>query len=767
MRLIPISPSELAFDFFYAPDARTLDSYRSEPDAASGAKIQQIWCRASVSWERGHAGRAVARLERVMPSGGIPAVGHDRLRVFGAVSRNASAVVVCNGIRSVFSGIDDPAYWELPLPKEGIRSLAFEFVPSDDGIGGATLMWLALVDSQADSRRLEQRGRYDSSWEGLLAAVPPLSDMTPRIGIFFGPPELEALRRKVALPAYRPWMDRERGRAGKALAVEPERLIGRFACDPLHYTRPAERPALYGFGDGGRKLESLAFVGLIDQDVDLLRHAARFLLSYAHCEYWYNDFAGELPGTTWHHRSFAESHITYEVALGLDWAGCMLTPEGRDLVLDAIARKGLPRMQQDFMDPHAEYTRRMNQGIVFNSGRILGFLALASSWPRARSTLDSIRADAFGMFDATFTEDGSTVEGPGYWQYTMGCGMNGMVALARALGRPVAELLPPKMAASPGYPAVTASTARAGRSLSIGDSHGSPVCSLELAAMLRHAYPGEDSDALLAYAVRHAEAVGPEATRETPLFLILGPEKIPAYREIIPSFRALARAGQTVVCRPLEGVGLVRLQIVGAPGVGGSHSHDDRGNLLLEAGGEEVLVDRGIGSYSSTLDLLKRPEAHNLCVPDTPDRSAPEQDIGHRSDIWARATELGGVFEASIDTSEAWPEHVKRCVRSVRSPEAGIVEVTDELELQEPLAVTFHLHTPYAARGEGGRWLLRGKRVEASVDAAWEVASAHFAVEDMGIGEHGTAYGHLALRAAPAKAHRLVTRIVVRPAAKR
>ena len=57
-----------------------------------------------------------------------------------------------------------------------------------------------------------------------------------------------------------------------------------------------------------------------------------------------------IPGTPWHHRSFTESQLTYQVALCLDWAGSMLTPQGRDLIRDAIARRGLPRMQQDFMD---------------------------------------------------------------------------------------------------------------------------------------------------------------------------------------------------------------------------------------------------------------------------------------------------------------------------------------------------------------------------------------------------------------------------------
>lgn len=754
MRLIPMSESELAWDLFYETEA--LRHYRTWVAPDTQAKVQQTWCRVDVPWERAGRGHLVARLVRELPRAGVDTRGCTHLRFFGAVSPGGALRLIVNGKTNVLRGTGKMAQYTVPIPGRRVRSLVFEAIAGGAERGVISLAWTALVDARADRFRLVQRGYYEESWDGLLRPLSERIEPRPEMDLLFDPDDLARIRRKAKTPLYAPWARRLRREAARMLTIKPETLIGRFASPPLGITRPPERPGFGGPGAVGR-FDVLAFAGLLDGDPRLLRAAARWMLSIASCEYWYNDFAGELPGTCWHNRSFSEAHTTEQVAMALDWAGCALTGEGRKVVRDAILRRGLPRIQQDFMT--SEYIRRMNQGIAFNTGRILGTLALCKAWPRAEARLPEIRRDTREMFGLTFDADGGSVEGPGYWLYTLHAGMPGVIALARHDGRRPADLLPPRMAMTPAYPAVFDSTVAPGNAVPIADSNGGPLCSGALAAMLTHVFPGRDSLRLAAAALRRPT----ESWNDPVLALIFGPAALPAAAPLVPGFALRRRTGHALVCREMPGVGRVRFQLYGAPGVGGSHSHEDRGNLLLEAGGEWVFTDRVIGDYTNTAhQFLKRPEAHNLLVPDMPDGVAPRQDVAHKRDILPSAVCRGGRFRAVIDTTAAWPAHVKRCRRTVVSPSPGVFEITDELVLDRPLGATLHLHTPLKPRRGAGPLVLEGKRVRATLQCEW-AEDVQCRAEDMGAGASGQILGHLRLRAAPARRHRLVTRIVVAP----
>ncbi len=757
MRFIPMSESELSFDLFYQPTPSTLDHYEVWLAEGMGANVRQNWCRAEIGWEKGIPGQCAVRLTRRISTEGIPTFGRGHLRLFMAIAQGVVLRVSLNGRRHELRGHGDPAYYDLPLPEERIRSLVLEYIPEQAGIGAATLIWMALLDAQREPERLAQHGHYDPSWEGFLVPAGQEPEPAVQMGLLFGPRDLDALRAKARSPLYRPWLEQLRRQAQAMLAVQPETLIGRFAAGPLHYTRPMERKGLNNFGP----IHGLALAGLLDGDVALLRHAARWMLSVASCEYWYNDFGGELPGLWWHHRAFIEASFCFQLALGLDWAGSLLTQDGQELIRDAISRRGMPRIQHDYIDPHVEEIRHINQGIVFNSGRILGLLALAKAWPRAASRLAEAEADGLEMFNNTFTGDGGSVEGPSYWQYTLGAGLPGVLALARYRGCAVADLLPAKMRRAPGYPAILASTARPGQGLKIGDCHHPPVCPADLAAMLHVAFPGPESERLAAYALQHDQPAD-----DLSLLLIYGPQEVAPVSRLVPEFGLLEHTGHALICREMPDVGPVRLQLVGGPvarlTVGGSHSHDDRGNILLEAGGEEILVDRGIGSYSGALgNLAKRPDAHNLLVPDSPDGAPTRQNLAHTVDVCPQATYREGLFRTTIHITPAWPAFVRHAQRTVVSAAPGVFEITDDLELDRPLGATFHLHTPCQARQEGQAWVLQGQNVQVRVEPQWTVQEARFAEEDFGIQREDARYGHLQLRAAPAMLHQLVTRLTV------
>ncbi|MFC1452856.1 heparinase II/III family protein [Verrucomicrobiota bacterium] len=760
MRLMPMSESELAWDMFHEGEMGALDNYRRWVAPNMGCEVAQKGFKATVTWERAKKGKTVARLTRTVPRGGIDTRGHRHLRFYIGIDPEVRVRIIVNGKTHRLKGNGEPDHYAVPIGGTRVRSLVLEFDALEDGRGGASLVWIAFLHAQRDKRRLEQAGHYDASWDGLL--LPPDESITPRveIGLLFDNKDLARLRRKARTPTYRPWLTMLNRDVREMMEARPESLIARFACPPLHYTRPPERIGLSGNGGYGGTwsgFERIAFLGLLEKDAEKLRFAARWMLSLAHCQYWYNDFAGELPGSRFHHRAFTEACVTKEVSLALDWAGCALTETGRDVVRDAIARRGLPRIQQDFIDPYTEYIRDMNQGLLFNTGRILGLAALSSTWPRAEYRLAEAEADSWEMFERTFLSDGGTIEGPGYWQATISVAMVGAIALARQRGCSVVKVVPKRICRCPEYPPILASIVRRGRGLRVSDGAGGSVCTGSLAAMLSHAFPGKASRALASFVLRNSEAGG-----DASLVLIFGPSRLGSGRTIVPEFGVLEKTGHTVVCRKMNGVGRVRLQFYGSAGGHIGHSHEDRGNILLEAGDETILVDRGVGLYTSAIQVSKRPEAHNLLVPDMPDGSVPCQDIGHKNDICPKQSYRNGRFRGAIDTTEAWPKHVTRCRRTVVSDSPGVFVVTDELELRRSLGATLHLHTPLKARRKDGKWVLSGKRVEAVVEPGWPVVDSSFVREDMRIKRPGSLLGHLQLRCEAAGKHRLVTRITVR-----
>lgn len=159
---------------------------------------------------------------------------------------------------------------------------------------------------------------YDSEWKGCFETE---YEIKPSVGVFFNLSELQALRKKVKNPVFSSYMDKIRKKAIAFQDVEPEKLIGTYIKsfekrwvsnkDYINFSVP-------------EMMRTLAFVGIVDENKDMLRHACRCALSVAHTKYWCESVMGAFPGATWHHRSFLEE-LCRSCALVLDWAGNMLT----------------------------------------------------------------------------------------------------------------------------------------------------------------------------------------------------------------------------------------------------------------------------------------------------------------------------------------------------------------------------------------------------------------------------------------------------------
>lgn len=131
MRLIPMSVSELAWDLFYEREA--LRHYRPWVEPGARARVQQIWCRVDVSWERAARGQTVMRLSRELPRAGVDTRGCTHLRFFGAVSRGGGLRLTVNGKAHVLRGSGKPVQHTVRIPGNRVRFQRY----GAPGVGGS------------------------------------------------------------------------------------------------------------------------------------------------------------------------------------------------------------------------------------------------------------------------------------------------------------------------------------------------------------------------------------------------------------------------------------------------------------------------------------------------------------------------------------------------------------------------------------------------------------------------------------------------------
>jgi hypothetical protein len=103
---------------------------------------------------------------------------------------------------------------------------------------------------------------------------------------------------------------------------------------------------------------------------------------------------------------------------------------------------------------------------------------------------------------------------------------------------------------------------------------------------------------------------------------------------------------------------------------------------------------------------------------------------------------------------------VVSCRRTINSPTPDRIEIIDEIELAEPRPVSFYLHSPLPIRAATGKSTVKGTRFNLEITAGWASAAA---AKRCGVNWCYTPINRLALESAPARSHRLVTVLRLKP----
>lgn len=720
--------------------------YSSDKD---NAYAQQSWCGVSVVLNSG-----APRWFEMERTCDIDVSKFDIFRVFATTSRHVFQTIrvlvdgewqtVCD--RQVGSGGTD----ECDYPISGGRMTALFIRLEQDGTSDCTVLyeWLGLSCAAREKIMQMHRSDFSPDWPDMIRED---GNFEPKLGLMFDAVELEAIRRRVRNRDFAPLYEKLKASAEEKLTWEPEKSIGEFIPNPdRRWVRARDREKK----DMSGAMQELAFVGLIERDARMMKMAARMALSAAHCGQWTESIMGALPGCGWHHRSFTEEIYCRGCALVLDWAGSWLTSYAEEIIVDAIAMKGLPRIESDFR--RQEYIRSMNQGIVFSSGRVFGLLACSRFYPRYKSMIEEAERDLREIIGDYIMPDGGSPEGPMYWWYTFSHAMPILYVLARFHGKTFAETITPELEKSGRYALFLLSIVGDGcKMIPVNDAVGGYYNMMAMAAF--HALTGDQAYANVVSAIAKSGAEH-DSVPQLDLF-VLAPDKLPEGSHLVQNgFDALPDIGQTRVIRSDEKLGRVNLVFfTGFADVG--HFHMDKGSFILETEDEVLLMDRGVLSYSHPdTRIVQMPEYHNLLFPELSGARARQKPTRNGARLVSASCE-NGVFEAVGDITKAWAdERILKDVRRITSGSPREYLIEDDMELTEDAPAAFLLNTAHPCEQVGNSVVIYGSKASLKIEPiGWVPAQVECGL--YGVDSEEKPVWRIAMRSGAAKRHKLATRI--------
>ena len=390
-----------------------------------------------------------------------------------------------------------------------------------------------------------------------------------------------------------------------------------------------------------------------------MRTAIEHVLAVVHCNHWIDGPIMTMPGATHEHRAFIAYRVAANSVYALDWAGGLLTEAGEQAIAHALAMKGLLACVMSLM--RHNYMRGNNQGVYMAYGALAIEATLAKLWPPHGGELIEVARAAIDETVERYIEaDGGSYEGPGYVSSTVGHSLIAYQLYARHRGVPLADVVPEKLLNTERYFATMASTVPpAGSSVCVGDGgHPGAILFPSFLGTLSWLTGSTTLRSLLAGIMPVTPDRENVATPGTIFNIIYGPDEFPEDEMVRPpTFSLLPDTGQLCSCRETED-GLVRLQFIGSPAHAG-HTHEDKGSFIIEAFGEEIIIDRGQISYNDPrFDTLRHAQFHNLVVPDTaegiPARQVypcPSATIPHGTETRRRFPAVSAVAASSIPIS--------------------------------------------------------------------------------------------------------------------
>ncbi len=767
MRVVAINAAEAVIESYWDGGSSEhptdkyslLEEYTVHFGGSAAGSVRQTWFTAEVMIDKGIPGELAVILQRKCD---ISVKGYDIFRLVAQMPGSVHITVRAkiDGAERILMdklpGTDGVDELESCISGNHLTDLQMGFTSNGKFPVSVNLFWLGLSNREAQERMESRKSPYTPEWLGILEKTP--RPMEPELGIFFNQDGLEEIRKRIDTEPLKALYSKLKELASEDMALIPETYIGEFVPHPISlFTRKRDmkKPVLAG------RMERLAFVGMVEGNREMSLLAARMAISAAHCEYWANGIMGTFPGTTWHHRSFTESEYCRGCALVLDWAGFLITPHGKQLIRDAMIMKGFARIESDFK--RMEYMRSMNQGIVFSAGRIIGLLSLLPVYPRYRGLLEEAEKDLMEMIDSYVLDDGGTLEGMTYWNFTFYHVVQCLYALAHYHGVDLKEYTGGSVMRTGNYPfAMLSVTGDGATYLPINDASTGSHITPYLAAFFsrisdrpewKGIYKGAINDKEIAPDI-YTFIVLPDAAEESASAITSG---------VTSRLDALPDTGQVSSVRLDPELGPIHFHLCSGPTQFG-HFHEDKGSFILEAGGEVLAADRASAPYEHSESMVTGFAGyHNLLYPESSDGLLLHQPDNVAGGKLITATEVQGILRLSCDNRDAWDSGLFiKNIRSVVSPLPALYVIDDEIEMGKAMAMSFRINTDYPVLDKTSEVWVRGSQaILRIVPVNWIPSESIIGAE--GINEKLEPVNLIRMLTKPSKTHRLLTVLQVVP----
>ena len=644
---------------------------------------------------------------------------YDTLILRGSVSKRVHFRCVCrvDGVDKevIFSaGTSTMREYNGSLDGKEVTHIRLEFESASQDTERIQISWLGLAHSGRLKTMLARKTPYTPDWPGCFEEK---AVFEPQLGLYFGKEDMAELRKKAESETMKPTMDAMRQQALKDMRLDPESWIadGVDMLRPFNRDRDRCRPMLTD------AMMGLAFVGLIDENEEMLRMAGRMALAASHCRYFADGYMTGFPGATWHDRSFAEKYICLALAKVLDWAGGVLTWHAKDVIQDAIIMKGIPRIDADLKT--LDDILWTNQGLTFCGGLITALVALCPRYPRYKVRVEEAERDLMEMLERYVRADGGISEGGSYWNFTLGTVTEVLLLLSRYHGKSLAEYAPEPIR----------------RMASYGEAIWSEVGNGFTYVPFNDVMPNAGYNAMVVNLMAKIGAgafwcqLANRMNRQKTVFkgssAVIGMllhEEYGEEAEIRPNdFISLDITGVTALRRRDSRLGRTALYAISGYSFPG-HQHQDKGSVLLETDGKFLLIDRGVPAYGYIeTTSVNSSEAHNVVTAvrngihlsqhkerfDITEAEHGDQYSGYV----LKSTYENGTFFYQTDLTACWKDIFEKNVRTVTSDDVHHYVIHDSLVIGSAYEVCFILNTYGQITRDGEDFLITDGDVQLRV----------------------------------------------------
>jgi hypothetical protein len=253
------------------------------------------------------------------------------------------------------------------------------------------------------------------------------------------------------------------------------------------------------------------------------------------------------------------------------------------------------------------YLLNSNQGAVFTAGLVYAALVARRSHPDVDAVLDRGIQWFPRMMTNYYKVNGATNEGPGYWQYTTKYAVSALIAICRHKGWALRDYAPPQFGRTIDYIMHMRSLARDRLSfLPLGDNIESMGYNFMNSSLMFFARYYGDQNALWLWHEYFAHRPNPPGsfnfgakiagayTTSGLMDFLLFVEGNPI-RPVLPPGKHFEVCDR-VMLRTGSGHGDILFHFEGGPQTF-DHTHNDKGEFILEAYGERFAADPGVIRY--------------------------------------------------------------------------------------------------------------------------------------------------------------------------